>query len=121
MEETTTQRDEELVHHDDAVIGRAIRWSLIALVLLAVIGGAVGDYDNDGRVDVFVTGIGGYRLFHNEGGGRFKDVTAAAGVAGSADDWGTGATFVDYDNDGKLDLFVCNYVRWSPQIDREVA
>jgi hypothetical protein len=252
MEETTTQRDEELVHHDDAVIGRAMRWSLIALVVLAIIGGiviyvvhrrppappsqltnitppsnpgrsasvptapfteitpaagihfvhnngaygdkllpetmgsgvaffdydgdgrldllfvnstwwpghspagktpttlalyhndggghftdvtagsgldvslygmgvAVGDYDNDGKVDVFVTGVGGYRLFHNEGGGRFTDVTASAGVAGSTEDWGTGAAFVDYDNDGRLDLFACNYVRWSPQIDREVG
>src|SRR4051812_38934046 len=84
-------------------------------------GVAIGDYDNDGKPDVFLTGVGGYRLFHNDGNGKFADVTAAAGVAGAAEDWGTGATFVDYDNDGKLDLFVCNYIRWSPEIDRKVG
>ena len=80
-------------------------------------GVAVGDYDNDGRVDVLVTGVGGCRLFHNEGGGKFRDVTAKAGVGGSPDDWSTSAAFVDYENDGKLDLFVCNYVRWSRELD----
>lgn len=84
-------------------------------------GVAVGDFDNDGRVDVFATGVGGYHLFHNEGNGKFIDVTKQARVAGSADDWGTSAAFIDYDNDGLLDLFVCNYIRWSPQIDREVG
>lgn len=81
-------------------------------------GVACGDYDNDGDADVFLTGVGGYKLFRNDLGGKFTDVTAAAGVGGSADDWGTAAAFLDYDNDGRLDLFVCNYVRWSPQIDR---
>jgi hypothetical protein len=84
-------------------------------------GCAVGDYDNDGRVDVFVTGVGGYRLFRNGGGGRFTDVTAQAGVGGAPDDWGTSAAFFDYDRDGRLDLFVCNYIRWSPEIDGEVG
>src|SRR4051794_7273930 len=83
-------------------------------------GVAVGDFDNDGFVDVFLTGVGGYRLFHNTGRGTFEDVTQSAGAGGSKDDWGTSAAFVDYDNDGRLDLFVCNYVKWSPQIDREV-
>jgi hypothetical protein len=83
-------------------------------------GVAVGDYDNDGLPDIFVTGVGGYRLFHNEGNGKFKDVTQEAGVGGSADDWGTSACFFDYDNDGKVDLFVCNYVRWSRDIDFQV-
>ena len=81
-------------------------------------GVAVGDYDNDGLPDVFITGVGGNHLFHNEGNGKFKEVTSAAGVAGSTNDWGTSAAWIDYDNDGKLDLFVCNYVRWSPEIDR---
>jgi hypothetical protein len=81
-------------------------------------GVAVGDYDNDGRVDVFVTAVGGNRLFHNEGGGKFRDVTEEAGVRGG--EWSTSAAFVDYDNDGDLDLFVCNYVKWSREIDKQV-
>lgn len=85
--------------------------------LLYGMGVAVGDYDDDGKVDVLITGVGGCRLFHNEGGGHFRDVTAEAGVGGSSDDWSTSAAFVDYDNDGRLDLFVCNYVRWSKALD----
>jgi len=80
-------------------------------------GVAVGDYDNDGKVDVLITGVGGCRVFHNEGGGHFRDVTNEAGVGGSSEDWSTSAAFVDYDNDGRLDLFVCNYVRWSKALD----
>jgi hypothetical protein len=80
-------------------------------------GVAVGDYDNDGRVDVLITGIGGCHLFHNDGNGKFRDVTARAGVGGAPGDWSTSAAFVDYDNDGKLDLFVCNYVHWSRELD----
>ena len=83
-------------------------------------GVATGDFDGDGFVDVFVTAVGGNRLFRNLGGERFVDVTAAAGVAGSPDAWSTGAAFVDIDADGDLDLFACNYVAWSPEIDREV-
>ncbi|HVS02540.1 MAG TPA: CRTAC1 family protein [Thermoanaerobaculia bacterium] len=80
-------------------------------------GVAAGDFDGDGRVDLFVTAVGANRLYRNLGGGRFEDVTAAAGVAGAADEWSTGAAFFDYDGDGDLDLFVCNYVRWSKEID----
>ncbi|MEM9378511.1 MAG: CRTAC1 family protein [Planctomycetota bacterium] len=83
-------------------------------------GAAVGDYDGDGRVDVFTTGVGGNRLYRNAGG-RFEDVTDAAGVGGSADAWTTSAGFFDADGDDDLDLFVCHYVRWSPEIDREIA
>jgi hypothetical protein len=79
------------------------------------LGGAAADYDNDGRVDVYLTGLGGNRLFHNEGGGRFRDVTARAGTAGGG--FGTSAAFFDYDKDGKLDLFVTNYVQWSLEKD----
>ncbi|MFM8358798.1 MAG: FG-GAP repeat domain-containing protein, partial [Verrucomicrobiota bacterium] len=82
---------------------------------------AVGDYDNDGRPDVLLGGVGGSRLFHNEGGGRFRDVTAAAGVAGEASDWASAAAWLDLDNDGDLDLFAARYVRWSREIDAEVG
>jgi len=84
-------------------------------------GVALGDYDNDGRTDVFISTVGGGRLFHNEGGLKFQDVTAAAGVGGEARDWSTAAAFFDLDNDGDLDLYVGNYIRWSPEIDREVG
>jgi hypothetical protein len=80
-------------------------------------GVAVGDYDNDGLVDVYLTALGSNRLFRNEGEGKFRDVTEAAGVAGGSDQWGTSCGWFDYDNDGDLDLFVCNYVTWSRQAD----
>ena len=99
-------------------------------------GVTVGDYDNDGWPDIFVTGLGGNRLFHNEpdgrGGRRFRDVTRAASVGGpggwptSAGDFlsvatpvnfSSSAAWLDYDGDGLLDLFVCNYVLWSPDKD----
>ena len=83
-------------------------------------GVAAGDYDGDGFVDLFVTAVGENRLLRNVAGERFVDETAAAGVAGSADAFSTGAAFLDYDRDGDLDLFVCNYVAWSPSIDRAV-
>lgn len=79
-------------------------------------GVAVGDYDNDGWVDLFATAVGGNHLFHNNQG-QFMEVTAQAGVAGSDAAWSTGAAFVDIDNDGDLDLFVANYVEWSREID----
>lgn len=84
-------------------------------------GAAIGDYDNDGLDDVFVTAVGGCHLFHNQGNGKFLDVTATAGVAGSTNDWSTCAAWLDYDNDGRLDLFVGNYVQWSREIDAEVG
>ncbi|HTH49569.1 MAG TPA: CRTAC1 family protein [Candidatus Limnocylindria bacterium] len=84
-------------------------------------GVATGDYDNDGRPDVLITMVGGARLFHNEGGGRFTDMTAMAGVGGDAKDWSTAAVFFDLDNDGDLDLYVANYIRWSPEIDAQVG
>jgi hypothetical protein len=84
-------------------------------------GAAVGDYDNDGLEDVFITAVGGNHLFHNEGGGKFREVTLEAGVAGATNDWSTCAAWIDYDNDGKLDLFVGNYVTWSREIDAQVG
>jgi hypothetical protein len=79
-------------------------------------GVTAADYDNDGWIDVFVTAVGVNHLFRNVGG-HFTDVTAAAGVGGRSDQWSTCATWFDYDRDGNLDLFVCNYVRWSKAID----
>jgi hypothetical protein len=82
-------------------------------------GAAVGDYDNDGWTDLYITTLGSNYLLHNDGG-RFRDVTADAGVAGLEDDWSTAAAFIDYDNDGDLDLFVGNYVLWSRKINLEI-
>ncbi len=80
-------------------------------------GVAVGDYDNDGRDDIYVSCVlGPSHLFHNEGGGHFKDVTKEAGVA-NAGMWGASCTWVDYDRDGRLDLFVCNYVPYRSLAD----
>ena len=81
-------------------------------------GAAVGDYDNDGRVDVYVTTVGGNRLYRNLGDGKFENVTQAAGVAGAADAWSTSCGWLDFDNDGDLDLFSCNYVVWSRRDDQ---
>lgn len=77
---------------------------------------AVGDYDGDGWVDIFVSSVGKDWLFHNENG-HFKDVTAAAGVAGDEQAWGTSCCWFDFDNDDDLDLFVGNYVQWSREKD----
>ncbi len=79
------------------------------------IGVAVGDYDNDGRDDVYITALEGDRLFHNEGNGKFRDITATSGIKNA--NFGTSAAWVDYDHDGKLDLFVANYVAWSQKGD----
>jgi enediyne biosynthesis protein E4 len=73
-------------------------------------GVCVGDYDNDGFDDLFVTYFGKNVLYHNNGDGTFTDVSATAGVATSGKRWNTGCAFVDYDRDGKLDLFVANYI-----------
>ena len=74
-------------------------------------GVAVGDYDNDGRPDLFVTRWRSYALYHNLGGGRFEDATATAGLGGDRD-WPTSAAWADLDNDGDLDLYVCHYLKW---------
>jgi len=73
-------------------------------------GVAVGDYDNDGYEDLYVTAYGGNKLYHNNGNGTFTDVTEKAGVGGSG--WSTSAAWVDLDNDGLLDLVVLRYVKW---------
>lgn len=86
---------------------------------------ATGDFDNDGHIDLFMTGVNSpglppaNRLLKNSGGGRFTDVTKAAGLI-ATNSWSTSASFLDYDRDGDLDLFVCNYVQWSREIDLQV-
>src|SRR4029077_7490305 len=74
-------------------------------------GVAVGDYDNDGRPDLFITRWRSYALYRNLGGGRFEDVTARAGLGGDRD-WPTSAAWAGLDNDGDLDLYVCHYLKW---------
>jgi len=73
-------------------------------------GVCVGDYDNDGWDDLFITYFGKNVLYHNNGDGTFTDVSQKAGVAGKGTRWNTGCAFVDYDRDGRLDLFVANYI-----------
>jgi len=75
---------------------------------------AVGDYDNDGFPDLFVLGYGRCILYHNNGDGTFTDVTARAGVE-NIGRWASSAAWFDYDNDGRLDLVIANYVDWSPE------
>ena len=77
-------------------------------------GVAIGDYDNDGYPDLLVLGYGACILYHNNGDGTFTDVTEKAGVA-NLGKWASSAAWFDYDNDGKLDLIVANYVDWSPE------
>ncbi len=79
-------------------------------------GAAAADYDNDGRVDLFVAGVYRNLLYRNLGGGRFEDMTARAGI--KSDLWSVAAGWFDYDNDGRLDLFVVNYARWTTAFDR---
>src|ERR1700720_2648102 len=79
-------------------------------------GVAVGDYNNDGFPDIFISCVGQSHLFRNNGDGKFTDVTRASGLL-SHQGFSTSALWIDYDRDGLLDLFVCNYVLWSPEHD----
>ena len=79
-------------------------------------GVAVGDYNNDGFPDILITCVGQNRLFRNTGKGTFVDVTNSSGL-GKREGFSTSALWFDYDRDGLLDLFVCNYVKWSPETD----
>jgi enediyne biosynthesis protein E4 len=79
-------------------------------------GVACGDFDNDGWVDLYITCVGENKLFRNDSG-RFVDITKEAKVGGDQDAWSTSAGWFDYDNDGNLDLFVCQYLQWSREYD----
>ncbi len=85
-------------------------------VTLYGMGAACGDFDNDGKVDLFVSCLGKDRLFHNEGG-KFVDVTDRAGVGGDENAWSTSSGWFDCDQDGDLDLLVCHYVEWTRAFD----
>jgi hypothetical protein len=79
-------------------------------------GAAVGDFDNDGNVDLFITGVYNNTLFRNLGHGKFEDATAKSGI--KSNEWSVAAAFFDFDNDGLLDLLVTNYGSWSPSTER---
>ncbi|MEI6340469.1 MAG: CRTAC1 family protein [Verrucomicrobiota bacterium] len=82
-------------------------------------GVACGDFDADGRVDLFLTGVGANRLLRNQADGRFEDITASAGLPRDTG-WSTAAAWIDADRDGDLDLFVAHYVEWSAELDRRI-
>ncbi len=79
-------------------------------------GVAVGDYNSDGWLDLYISAVGPNHLLRNDQG-KFTDVTAASGVAGGENEWSTSCGWFDYNNDGRLDLLVCNYIHWSREID----
>ena len=103
------------LYHNDKN-GRFTDVSIAAGVARAGWGGGVcaGDYDNDGRIDLYVTYWGPNSLYRNLGKGRFADVAAASGVAGPPQEWSSGCTWLDYDRDGHLDLFVSSYQQFDP-------
>ncbi|MEO7598528.1 MAG: CRTAC1 family protein, partial [Opitutus sp.] len=82
---------------------------------------SAGDFDNDGLPDLYVTCVGANHLFRNRGNGRFEDVTESAGVGGEENTWSTGSAWIDYDNDGRLDLVVCHYARWPREVPLQMA
>jgi len=106
----------KLYHNNhDGTFTDATRKAGLAVPMMGM-GIAVGDYDNDGYDDLFITTMGQNHLFRNNGNGTFTDVTRNAGMWGPTE-FSTGAAWVDYDRDGKLDLVVANYVQWSLQGD----
>ena len=115
-ESTPTQalyRNDGKGHFED--VSRAVGLDIHAYGM----GVAVGDYDDDGWIDLFLSSLKKNRLFHNQRG-RFQEVTDEAGVGGRHDLWSTSAAFLDYDRDGDLDLFVANYVNWTRKADLEI-
>jgi hypothetical protein len=107
-------RNDGTGHFEDVTRGSGLDVTIYGM------GVTVGDYDNDGLVDVFLTGVGDNRLFHNDGSGKFRDTTKQAGITTRSNDWSTSGGWIDVENDGDLDLFICNYVQWSREIDMAV-
>jgi enediyne biosynthesis protein E4 len=106
----------QLYHNNhDGTFTEVTRKAGLAVSMFGL-GVAVGDYDNDGYDDIFISALGQSRLFHNNRNGTFTDVTKAAGLWGG-NEFSTSAAWLDYDRDGNLDLVVANYVQWSPQSD----
>ncbi len=110
------------LYRNDTPPGGAVQYSDITAgsgldVPLYGMGVAIGDFDADGLPDVYLTAVGTNRLYRNLGRGKFADVTTGSGTGGAATDWSTSAAFFDFDRDGDLDLFVCNYVRWNRELD----
>jgi hypothetical protein len=106
----------KLYHNNhDGTFADVTRKAGLAISIFGL-GAAIGDYDNDGYDDIFISALGQSHLLHNNGNGTFTDVTKAAGLWGP-NEFSTGAAWVDYDKDGKLDLVVANYVQWSIQAD----
>jgi len=101
-------------HFTDVTAGSGLEIACYAMGL------AMADYDNDGWRDIFVTALGHNRLFHCIGKGKYEEVTEQAGVQGSEKHWSSSTGFFDFDNDGDLDLFVCNYARWTIEKDHQV-
>ncbi len=100
-------------HFEDATVPAGLAQTSFGM------GVAVGDYDNDGDADLYVTALGGNALYRNDGKGHFEDVTDAANARGG-NGWCTSATFLDMDLDGDLDLFACGYVAWSKAADESM-
>jgi len=90
-------------------------------VELQGMGAAAADYDNDGRLDLFVACVGRNHLFHNRGDGTFEDVTLAAGIGGDDTTWSTGAAWIDLTGSGRLDLIVAHYARWPKGMGLDLA
>ena len=105
--------DNHLLHNEGGLIFKDVTLQSGLAGAGYSVGAVAADYDNDGKVDLFVAGVNGSHLYHNDGGGRFTDVTVAAGL--KTDEWAVHAVWIDYDRDGRLDLFVVNYLRWTAE------
>src|SRR3984893_8123539 len=115
--EHKTRKSYPALYHNnqDGTFTNVTRSSGLAVELYGM-GCAIGDYDNDGYPDIYITAVGSNHLFHNLRNGKFSDVTAKAGVSDPG--FSTSAVWFDYDRDGKLDLFVSHYVEWSVEKDQ---
>ena len=119
-EKSSTTSSVRIYHNDGKGHFTETTASLGLNISCYAMGVASGDYDNDGFPDLVVTSVGVTYLLHNEGGKAFRDSTVGSGLASPNNAWGTSCAFLDFDNDGLLDLFICHYVQWSQEIDGKV-